>query len=311
MAVIRRGRTVTVVAVVGLVILAVAVWPGPSGWGGQPPGRSGLPSMAIQWPSQGESAIAVLGEGRRAGHSGAQPVPIASVAKLMTAYVVVAHFPMSDGQPGFSLTLSDIDVQRAATDAAEGQSYLPVVTGEVLTERQALEALLLPSANNIAIALADRVAGNLPTFVEWMNAEAKALGMHQTTYTDPSGLAPTTVSTAVDQLRLARAALWNRTISEIVARSEADIPYAGTIHNTDTLLGHDGVVGGKTGSDAAAGGCFVFRAVRTVGAQRVTVIGVVLGQRDGPLIQAGLAAADALLNDVVNRLATRTLRSAR
>jgi D-alanyl-D-alanine carboxypeptidase (penicillin-binding protein 5/6) len=265
--------------------------------------------MAIHWSSQGESAIAVIGEGQRASHPAAEPLPIASVAKVMTAYVVLAHFPLSSGNPGFTLTLSDVDAQRTAADAAEGQSYVPVVTGEELTERQALEALLLPSANNIALALADRVAGDVPSFVDLMNTEASELGMHHTTYTDPSGLAPTTVSTAVDQLRLARIALRNPTISEIVGLSEADIPDAGTIHNTDKLLGHDGVVGGKTGSDAAAGGCFVFRAVRTVGHRRVTVIGIVLGQRDGSLIQAGLDAADALLNDVVGRLVAPTLRS--
>jgi D-alanyl-D-alanine carboxypeptidase (penicillin-binding protein 5/6) len=309
MAVIRRGRTLTVVAVVALVLLAVTVWPGQWGWGGQPPRRSALHSMAIHWPSQGESAITVLGEGRRASHPDSDPEPIASVAKLMTAYVVLAQFPLSDGQAGFTLTLSDIDAERTATDASEDQSYVPVVAGEELTERQALEALLLPSANNIAMALADRVAGNVPAFVDLMNTKAAALGMHHTTYTDPSGLAPTTVSTAVDQLRLARVALLNPTIGTIVNLSEAEIPYAGTVRNTDTLLGHDGVVGGKTGSDDAAGGCFVFRAIRTVGHRRVTVIGAVLGQRDGPLIDAGLDAADALLNDIAGRLVTRTLRS--
>jgi D-alanyl-D-alanine carboxypeptidase (penicillin-binding protein 5/6) len=267
--------------------------------------------MAIHWPSQGESAIAVVGEGRRASHPDGAPIPIASVAKVMTAYVVLARFPLSGGQPGFMLTLSGIDVERTVTDASQDQSYVPVVTGEVLTERQALEALLLPSANNIAMALADRVAGDIPAFVDLMNAKAVALGMRHTTYTDPSGLASTTLSTAIDQLRLARVALRNPTIRDIVSLSEADIPYAGTIHTTNSLLGHDGVVGGKTGSDAAAGGCFMFRAVRTVGHRQVTVFGVVLGQRGGVLIDAGLDATDALLNDVAGRLVTRTLRSGR
>jgi D-alanyl-D-alanine carboxypeptidase (penicillin-binding protein 5/6) len=296
--------------VVAAVVLAVTVWPGSRGWGGQPPRRSALHSMAIDWPAQGESAIAVIGEGSRVSHRSGAPVPIASVAKVMTAYVVLAHFPLSGGQPGFTLTLSDVDAQRTATDAAQDQSYVPVVTGEELTERQALEALLLPSANNIAMALADRVAGNEAAFVDLMNTEAQSLGMHHTTYTDPSGLASTTVSTASDQLRLARIALRNPTISEILGLSEAEIPYSGTVHTTNALLGDDGVVGGKTGSDTAAGGCFVFRAVRRVGPRRVTVIGVVLGQRDGPLIGAALDAADTLLNDVADRLATRTLRSA-
>ncbi len=77
------------------------------------------------------------------------------------------------------------------------------------------------------------------------------------------------------------------------------LPVAGTVRNTDSLLGQDGFVGVKTGSDDAAGGCFAFRAVRYIHGERTTVTGVVLGQPGGNQIEAGLAAAD----DMVNRLA--------
>ena len=66
------------------------------------------------------------------------------------------------------------------------------------------------------------------------------------------------------------------------------LPVVGRVKNTDTLLGRDGFVGGKTGSDSAAGGCFMFKAIRVVGGHRYTFLGVVLGQHDGPLIEAGL-----------------------
>jgi serine-type D-Ala-D-Ala carboxypeptidase (penicillin-binding protein 5/6) len=297
-----RGRALKIVAVVGLLSLAITVWPGHWGWH-RSPRRSSLSSMDIRWPSQGSSAIAVLGAGRRASPRATEPVPIASVAKVMTAYVVVSRFPLTHGESGFTLTLNDSDAEQTAFDASQGESYVRVAAGEALTERQALEALLLPSANNIALALADRVAGDEAAFVALMNGQAARLGMRHTTYTDPSGLAVTTTSTALDQLRLARVALRVPVLSAIMGMTEATIPIAGTITNTDSLLRQDGIVAGKTGSDDAAGGCFMFKAVHQVGEHRVTVIGIVLGQRNGPLIQAGLNAADNLLEEVTARLA--------
>jgi serine-type D-Ala-D-Ala carboxypeptidase (penicillin-binding protein 5/6) len=179
-----------------------------------------------------------------------------------------------------------------------------VLAGERLTERQALEALLLPSANNIAAALATHVTGGAAAFVRAMNAEAVALHMRHTTYTDPSGLDPATMSTAADQLRLARAAMRSPIFAAIVAMPTATIPVAGTIGNTDGLLGHDGFVGIKTGSTDAAGGCFMFEATQRHDGRTHTVIGVVLGQRDGSLIHAGLDAARRLVDGVMSQPAT-------
>jgi D-alanyl-D-alanine carboxypeptidase (penicillin-binding protein 5/6) len=73
------------------------------------------------------------------------------------------------------------------------------------------------------------------------------------------------------------------------------LPVGGTVHNTDTLLGSHGFVGIKTGSDDAAGGCFMFRAHRQVHGRRATVTGVVLGQQGSNLISAGLYAGAQLV----------------
>ena len=70
------------------------------------------------------------------------------------------------------------------------------------------------------------------------------------------------------------------------------------MHNTNALLGRNGFVGVKTGSDRAAGGCFAFRAIRLVHGKWTTVTGVVLGQPGDDLIDAGLAAADALVDRI-------------
>jgi D-alanyl-D-alanine carboxypeptidase len=71
------------------------------------------------------------------------------------------------------------------------------------------------------------------------------------------------------------------------------------VHNTDTLLGHDGFVGVKTGSDDAAGGCFAFRAIRWIDGKQTMITGVVLGQPGHDRIPAGLAAAVAMVDRIV------------
>jgi D-alanyl-D-alanine carboxypeptidase (penicillin-binding protein 5/6) len=95
--------------------------------------------------------------------------------------------------------------------------------------------------------------------------------------------------------------------ASIVATPSATLPVAGTVHNTNTLLGHNGFVGVKTGSTAAAGGCFAFRAIRWIEGKRTTITGVVLGQPGHNRIAAGLAAADVM----VDRIAGHSRRQVR
>jgi D-alanyl-D-alanine carboxypeptidase (penicillin-binding protein 5/6) len=182
------------------------------------------------------------------------------------------------------------DVADTARRQARGESVVAVRPGEVLTRAEALQAVLVPSANNVAILLARTVSGSRDAFVRDMNAKAQRLGMRHTRYTDPSGFDPATVSTAFDQLLLVRAAMAVPELARIVALPTVEDPVAGTLVNTNALLGHGGFVGVKTGSTQAAGGCFAFRVVR----DGEVLSGVVLGQRGGPLIAAGLDAAEAL-----------------
>jgi D-alanyl-D-alanine carboxypeptidase (penicillin-binding protein 5/6) len=79
------------------------------------------------------------------------------------------------------------------------------------------------------------------------------------------------------------------------------------VHNTNSLLGHNGFVGVKTGSDDAAGGCFAFRAIRWIDGKRTTITGVVLGQPGDDQVAAGLAAAAAMVDRITGRRATPDL----
>ena len=252
------------------------------------------PAPRPAWPSEGQAAVEVEGLGSL-GTSGAQaPVPTASVAKVMTAYLTLQQSPIHDGDDGFTMTVTHDDVADYRHRLALGQSTVPVRVGERLTEREALEALMLPSANNVAAMLAEHAAGGTADFVEDMNATAARLGMRSTTYTDPSGYNATTVSTAADQVKLARVAVRIPAFVQIAALPSAVIPVAGEVTNFNGLVGHGGYVGIKTGSDSAAGGCLVFAKRFVVDGHHLTVIGAVMGQRDGSLIPAALNAGQRL-----------------
>src|SRR3954454_9840307 len=153
------------------------------------------------WPAYGQAAVQI-GQSQVRASPNQHPAAIASIAKVMTAYLVLRDRPLRPGEDGPTITLTDADV--ADTDRRRGQeeSVVSISAGERLTERQALQALLLPSANNIAAVLARWDAGSAGRFVARMNATARSLGMTQTRYTDPSGYDDATVSTAADQLRV-------------------------------------------------------------------------------------------------------------
>ena len=136
----------------------------------------GTSVSSVRWPARGQAAL-VIGDGRTAASPHEQPVPIASVAKVMTAYLTLERYPLTGAQDGFTITITPAQAQAEAEEAADEQSVAPVRAGEQLTERQLLEALLIPSGNNIARLLAARVAGSEARFIEEMNTEARSLGM--------------------------------------------------------------------------------------------------------------------------------------
>ena len=249
----------------------------------------------------GQAAFVQTGQSQIQAGPNQHAAAIASVAKVMTAYLVLRDHPLRLGQDGPTITLTDADVADTDRRRRQQESVVSIAAGEQLTERQALQALLLPSANNIAAVLARWDAGSANRFVARMNATARSLGMTHTRYTDPSGYDDATVSTAADQVRIVDRAMRLPVFASIVATPSATLPVAGTVHNTNTLLGHDGFVGVKTGSTAAAGGCFAFRAIRWIDGKRTTITGVVLGQPGDDQIAAGLAAADAMVDRIAGQ----------
>jgi len=254
------------------------------------------PAPVLPFPSQGEATVGLLGVGTMGSSGGDAPVPIASLTKMMTAYLILRDHPLTEGEEGPAITVSASDTATEEVDAAGGQSVVKVQAGEQLTEHQALEALLVGSANNVGTLLANWDAGSQAAFVTRMNSEAASLGMTATHYADPTGLDAATVSSASDQVSLAEKAMTNPVFAGIVDLAQINLPVAGTVFNYDYLVGHDGIIGIKTGSTAEAGGCFVFAAIRAVGPVPIVVIGAVVGQQGPSILQAALNASLALIN---------------
>ena len=238
------------------------------------------PAASLPWPAYGQSALGAQSFGVLATHGSQTAVPIASVAKVITALAVLQKKPLDVGQPGPNLTLSQADVDSYHSYASQNGSVIPVTVGEQISERQALEAMMLPSANNMADTLATWAFGSVKNYSDFANDMVKTLGLSQTHVVDASGFSPSTVSTAQDLVKLGLAALGNQTLAGVVNEPQAILPIAGTVYNTNFWLGRDGVIGIKTGDTDQAGGCYLFATKKVVQNQSLTIVGAVVGAAD-------------------------------
>lgn len=255
-------------------------------------------NFSVTFPEQGESAVGTDNLGVIASSPDQNPVPIASVTKIMTAYMVIKAHPLQPGEDGPILTMNEQDVSDYQNDLHNDYSVLKVELGEKLTEKQLLEGLMLPSGDNIASTLGRWVSGSEAAFIGKMNETAQSLGMNKTHYADVSGVSPATVSNAVDQIKVAQIAMQNPIFREIVAMPQATLPVAGTVFNVDAMLGKHGIVGIKTGSTLEAGGCFVSATPVVVGDETRYIIGAVLGQKTVQSLQSALNANTNILDQV-------------
>ncbi|MEU2712251.1 D-alanyl-D-alanine carboxypeptidase [Streptomyces sp. NPDC007205] len=242
-------------------------------------------TTSLPWPSEGQGWMDGDGIGTM-GHFGKQtPVAIGSVAKTMTSYIILRDHPLKAGQEGPRIKVDPQAEKEGGYDKSGGESTLNTVkAGDHLTEKQALSAVMIPSANNIARLLARWDAGSEAAFVKKMNAAAKELGMTSTKYTDPSGLTPSTVSTAEDQVKLGRAVTKIPALVAITSAASWTDPTGHFWNNVNELPFRIGAIGIKTGSTTAAGGNLLFASRKQVGGQTVTIVGAILGQHRGTSI---------------------------
>ncbi|WP_406368548.1 hypothetical protein [Streptomyces sp. NBC_01546] len=263
----------------------------------------------LPWPTEGQAYMAAAGLSTL-GQSGEQkPVPIASVTKSMTAYIILRDHPIKKGEQG-----QMIDVDKTAetegkkNNSTDNESTLDTVKeGEKISEYDAIAALMIPSANNIARLLARWDSGSQEAFVKKMNDTAKELGMTNTTYTDPSGLDATTVSTAEDQVKLGLKLVEIETLLDITKKPKWIDPSGKEWRNWNGLTGPTGALGIKTGTTTKAGGNLLFAAQKKVGKTNQLIVGAVLGQHKAPIIDTVLAASKQLMLETQKALEGATV----
>lgn len=250
-----------------------------------------IATAAVQpaWPKDGSAIVGELdGSGALVTHGDETEVPIASMTKTITALMMLNKYPITGTAGGPTITFTQNDVDILAQVQFEEGSWAPVVAGEQLTLRQALTAMLLPSANNYAISLADWAYGSVPNYLTATNAWLVSQGFTHTHITDPSGLDPGTVSDLSDLLGIGRLVEKNPVLAGIVAMTQVTLPDVGTQQNTNSALGTDGIVGIKTGYTNQAGHCLMFAADATIFGKKTMLVGVLTGQSSYSELWAGV-----------------------
>jgi serine-type D-Ala-D-Ala carboxypeptidase (penicillin-binding protein 5/6) len=230
-----------------------------------------------------------------ASHNANEPVPIASITKLMTVLIALKHL-----KPSQIVTVT-------GNAAQVGESRIPLFKGERISVRDLLAGALIQSANNAADALAAAASGgDVARFVGWMNARARALGLRDTHFVRPDGLdAPGHVSSARDVAMLAQVAMHSQVVRDLV-RQRTDTIENGdfVVHTWNDLLGvFPGLIGVKTGHTDDAGWCEVAAARRS----GYTIYAVILGSPTRAVRNAGL---QSLLAWGVSQYRTLTLVAA-
>jgi len=301
---LRPGVLIPLASVLGLVaiyVVAMLVWPlyavAPRVESAALQTAVGAPA-APAWPGAGSAALAVEGVGTTAASADA-PVPMASITKVITALVVLDALPLAVGETGPEYAFTRADRTAYRNTLAADESALDVPVGGTLTEYQLLEGMLIGSAGNYADKLVD---GLYPSDAVYARAAMQWLSQHGLagiTVVDSSGIDPRNTATPAALVGLARRALANPVIAEIVAKQSVELPGAGLVENTNALLGEPGIVGVKTGLLFGDYNLLAARDI-TVGETTVRAYASILGQPDS---ETRFALARDLLNGLDAQLA--------
>lgn len=197
--------------------------------------------------------------------------PLASTTKIMTTLVALDHLKLTD-------------ILTVKSSPPEGE-IIGFEKGEQLSLESMLYAMMLPSANDAAVAIADNFPGGREAFVAEMNRKAAELGLLNTTFEDPIGLSPANQTTAEDLARLASYGLDNQEIKKIVSQKSRSITNISntktySLENLNRLLGENGVNGVKTGYTEEAGQVLVISKQETINGKQRTIIAVVMKSQD-------------------------------
>src|SRR5665213_668074 len=248
--------------------------------------------VAIAWPTDDSAAVAIPRLCVSATSARQPRVPIASLTKMMTVWVVLHQLPLTFQEPGPCLVVNAYDVALYEHDVATGQSNARIAMGEKICEGTLLRGLLVHSAGDYSQLLQRMIGWSPATFVRVMNIDARKMGLSRTHYVDLTGILPEDQSTAGDQATLAVTLMTNEPIvDQIVALTHVSLPYNGVVVSYTPYIGVANVVGVKSGFTNPAGGCDVMAVKVTIGANSFLTYAVVLGQHGGNALNVAGSAA--------------------
>ena len=234
----------------------------------------------LPWPTSGSASIGEIDSDLVMGQSkGNSVLPTASTIKILTALVLLKEKPLGETEIGPIISFDEADVASTEALKALGASVFTVAPGTSLTYREALDVMLLQSANNIADKLAVWGFGSNDAYLLAAKNYADVNRLSKTVISDASGLSPDTKSTANDLLTLTKLALSDPLVKQIVSQKTATLSDGTVVTNTNQLLG-DGYTGVKTGFTNEAGACLLLSKETVVKGRKIEAIVVLQGQVD-------------------------------
>lgn len=255
------------------------------------------------WPDDiSAAAVGAEGYGVLASKNDDQKRPIASIAKTITALAILEKYPLKLGEDGPNIPITEQDEQIYRNYVAKNGTVVLIKAGVPLTLHQALQAMLMPSANNVADTTATWVFGSLKEYSRYANQMLQKHGITDTTVgVDASGLDPSTKSTASDLVKIGELVLKNPVLADIVSTKFAYLPVAGSITNYNGLVMRHGFNGIKPGDSVDAGNTLLFSIPENIGGKQVNVIGAILGSKGYKQSNQGaMQIVDSIKDQLIN-----------
>lgn len=255
------------------------------------PSTSQAPVAPPTLPADGASAVLIGTDRTPVATAGiADTVPMAGVAKLVTALVVMDAKPIDVGDPGPSMMITPEDFTAYVTYANDGARTVPVFAGESWTERELLQGVLLASGNNLADTLVRWAFGSTDAYLTAADAWLAENGLKNTHVADTTGLDEDSVSTATDAAQLAALVDQQPALNEIFHNPAPEHVGGRGVDNITDDYAADGVFGLSRSFTDAAGVCFLFTMTVGEGDDAVTLAGAFLREPDYDTLEADLAA---------------------
>jgi len=219
-----------------------------------------------------------------------EALPMASAAKLITALVVLEAKPVEVGTPGPEIPITAVDYKDYIDYSNADARTVAVFPGEMWTEREALQALLLGSSNNHADLLARWAFGSIDAYLAAASAWLSTNGMDNTSVADATGLQDASAGTAADLARLAARAGTDPVITELLANPASALNDRRGVENTTEYLPEEGIRGISRSYTDAAGVCFLFTATLGTAESPFTIAGAFLREPDYDTLSADVTA---------------------